>query len=422
MSLFALVDCNNFYVSCERVFDPRLEGQAAVVLSNNDGCVVARSNEAKALGIAMGVPAFEIRDLIARHQIQVFSSNYALYGDMSHRVMETLRQLSPEVEVYSIDEAFLNLVGFADRDLGGYGRSIRATIKRWTGLPVSVGIAETKTLAKIANFYAKRRAELNGVLDLTTAPDRMDLLATLPVHEIWGVGPSSARFLKLNGIDNATQLSHANEQLIRKHLGVVGLRTVRELRGIACMPIELAPPSKQGITVSRSFGRPVEDFDELRAATVTYASRAAEKLRQGRLVASALTVFLETNPFKDEPQYRNARTLSLPMATDNSLELIQTALRGLKTIYRRGYRFKKSGVMLVDLIPATQVQANLFDREDRDRGRRLMAALDRINDRMGDGTLQFGAVGNRQPWRARFDHRSPQYTTRWEALPVAKAG
>ncbi len=419
--IFALADCNNFYASCERVFNPRLIGKPVIVLSNNDGCVVARSNEAKALGIAMGIPEFQIRTLIRRHQVEVFSSNYALYGDMSQRVMETLGQFCPEIEVYSIDEAFMDLSGFVQRNLAEYGQTIRATVRRWTGIPVSVGIAETKTLAKVANHVAKRSGVSAGVFDLTTAPNREDILRGFPVEEVWGVGPRTAQILKAQGIGTAYQLREADEPWIRKRFGVVGLRTVRELRGLSCLSLEDCPPPKQGITVSRSFGRPVETLAEMREAVATYLTRAAEKLRQEGLAVSVLTVFLQTNQFKDEPQYHNACTLTLPVATSVTSELLHTALRGITTIYRGGFRYKKAGVMLTGLMPASQVQTDLFDSQNRARSQSLMRAVDRLNDRMGEGTVQYGAVGLSPRWKAKFARRSPAYTTRWEEVVQAKA-
>ena len=419
--IFALVDCNNFYASCERVFNPRLIGKPVIVLSNNDGCVVARSNEAKALGIAMGIPEFQIRPLIRQHQVEVFSSNYALYGDMSHRVMETLEQFVPDLEVYSIDEAFLDLSGVAQRHLAEYGRTIRATVKRWTGIPVSVGIAETKTLAKVANHMAKRSGVSGGVFDLTAAPNREEILRGFPVEEIWGVGPRTAKVLKAQGIGTAYQLREADEQWIRKRFGVVGLRTVRELRGLSCLALEDCPPPKQGITVSRSFGRPVETLAEMREAVATYLIRAAEKLRREGLAVSVLTVFLQTNQFKAEPQYHNACTLALPVATSATPELLHTALRGITTIYRAGFRYKKAGVMLTELVPATHVQADLFDGQDRARSQSLMRAIDRLNDRMGEGTVKYGAVGLSPRWKATCARRSPAYTTRWEEVVQARA-
>jgi DNA polymerase V len=421
MPLFALVDCNNFYVSCERVFNPKLATEPVIVLGNNDGIVVARSNEAKALGIPMGAPAFKFRDLIRRHHVQAFSSNYALYGDMSQRVMETLQQFSPEVEVYSIDEAFLSLTGFVHQDLIEYGRRIRATVKQWTGLPVSVGIAETKTLAKIADHHAKRSTELAGVFNLTTWPDRDSLLAQVPVEDVWGIGPAHARRLKRQGITTALALRGADDHWIRKQMGVVGLRTVQELRGLSCLPLEQCPPPKQGIACSRSFGRPVTTLAEMREAVAAYTARATEKLRGEQLAAAALTVFLTTNSFKDEPQYSNALTLRLSVATDATPELLRAALKGIETIYRDGFRYKKAGVMLLGLVPVGQVQANLFDRADRERSKRLMKAVDSVNARDGADTVRFAASGLTQHWRTRFTQRSPAYTTNWQNLPLIHA-
>jgi DNA polymerase V len=420
--LFALVDSNNFYVSCERVFDHKLEGRPVVVLSNNDGCVVARSNEAKALGVAMGVPAFQIRHLIRAHDVQVYSSNYTLYGDMSRRVMHTLAQFSPNVEVYSIDEAFLSLSEFIHRNLTEYGRNIRATVKRWTGIPVSVGIAESKTLAKVAGRVAKRSLDAAGVFDLTACQDRDALLARTPVEDVWGIGPNWARLLKQHGITTALSLRETDVHWVRGMMGVVGERLVRELRGVSCLPLEDCPPPKQGITVSRSFGRPITSLAEMRQAVATYTARAAEKLREEGLAVTVLTVFLTTNPFKkDDPQYNNAVTIKLPIATDSTSELLRYALPGMERIFREGYRYKKAGVMLTALVPASQVQGDLFDYQDRERFSRLMRVLDRVNADMGAGTLRYAAEGITKRWKARFERRSPAYTTNWRDLPVAKA-
>jgi DNA polymerase V len=420
-SAFALVDCNNFYASCERLFNPTLAGQPIVVLSNNDGCVVARSNEAKALGIAMGVPEFQIRPLLRAHRVHVFSSNYRLYGDLSQRVMETLEQFSPDLEIYSIDEAFLSLTGFERRNLTDYGRAIRRTVKQWTGLPVSVGIAETKTLAKLANRVAKRTADTDGVFDLLACPDREALLDGVAVADVWGIGPNSARLLTQHGITTAWQLRQTDEHWIRKHMGVVGLRVVAELRGHSCLELEACPAPKQGITCSRAFGRSVSTLAEMEEAVSSYVSRAAEKLRGEGLAATVLTVFIMTNAFTDEPQYRNSVTCSLPVGTDTTSELIRVALRGLRTIYLDGYRYKKAGVMCTALVPAGQVQPDLFDRQDRPKSSRLMAALDAINDRWGAGTLAYASSGLMKAWQTQCHHRSPAYTTDWNELPVVNA-
>ena len=416
--IFALVDCNNFYASCERVFNPGLQGKPVVVLSNNDGCVVARSNEAKALGIGMGVPEFQIRPLLRAHRVQVFSSNYTLYGDMSQRVMETLEQFCPDLEVYSIDEAFLSLLGFERHDLTEYGRQIRRTVKQWTGIPVSVGIAETKTLAKIANRIAKRTPDLGGVFYLLACSDQDALLSRVAVEDVWGIGQNHARVLKQHGITTALQLRGVDDQWIRKRMGIVGLRLVMELRGVSCLNLEQCPAPKQSLTCSRAFGTLISTLAEMEEAVSTYTSRVAEKLRRERLTASMLAVCLTTNTFKEGPQYSNALTLPLPVATDSTASLIRYALRGIRAIYRDGYLYKKAGVMLTGLALASQTQVDLFDDQDRGKSKRLMSALDAVNDRWGAGTLHYASSGITKAWKTQFHRRSPAYTTDWNALPI----
>lgn len=418
--VFALVDCNNFYASCERVFHPKLNGKPIVVLSNNDGCVVARSNEAKALGIGMGVPEFQIRPLLRAHQVQVFSSNYTLYGDMSQRVMETLEPFSPDLEIYSIDEAFVSLSGFASRNLTEYGRTIRNTVKRWTGIPVSVGIAETKTLAKLANRIAKRTPDTGGVCNLLTCADRDALLGRIAVENVWGIGPNHARLLKQHGITTTQQLREVDDQWIRKRLGIVGLRLVMELRGISCLDLDQCPASKQSLTCSRAFGKLISTLTEMEEAISAYTSRVAEKLRREQLAATVLTVCLTTNEFKEGPQYSNALTLTLPIVTDSTADLIRCALQGIRAIYRDEYRYKKAGVMLTGLVPASQTQADLFDNQDRGKSKRLMSALDAVNDRWGAGTLRFASNGISNAWKTQFHRRSPAYTTNWNELPLVQ--
>jgi DNA polymerase V len=419
--IFALVDCNNFYASCERVFNPKLNSQPIVVLSNNDGCVVARSNEAKALGIRMGVPEFQIRPLLRAHHVQVFSSNYTLYGDMSQRVMETLEQFSPDLEIYSIDEAFLSLSGFASRNLNEYGRTIRATVKQWTGIPVSVGIAETKTLAKIANRVAKRTPDTSGVFDLFACLDRDALLSSVAVEDVWGIGPNHARVLNQHGITTALQLREIDDTWIRKRMGVVRLRLVMELRGVSCLDLEQCPPTKQSLTCSRAFGTRIHTLAEMEEAVSVYTSRVAEKLRRGRLAATVLTVCLTTNEFKEGAQYSNALTLKLPIVTDSTSELIGCALQGIRVIYRDGYLYKRAGVILTGLVPVSQTQTDLFDTHDRKKSKRLTTALDAVNDRWGAGTLQYASSGITKAWKTQFHRRSPAYTTDWGGLPVVNA-
>ncbi|NLX07143.1 MAG: Y-family DNA polymerase [Phycisphaerae bacterium] len=420
-SLVALVDCNNFYVSCERVFDPKLDGCPVVVLSNNDGCIIARSNEAKALGVEMGAPMFKVREFLAAHGVAVHSSNYALYGDMSARVMETLASFTPNIEVYSIDEAFLDLSGIERHtELDDYGRRIRQTVHRWTGIPVSVGIAETKTLAKIANRIAKRSDKADGVLNLAASPYRDQALSRVAVEDVWGVGSAYARMLNEAGIRNARQLRDADDGWIRRRMGIVGLRTVWELRAIPCLPLELAPPAKKGITVSRSFGQAVQTLHEMQEAIAAFTSRAAEKLRREKLAASVLTVFLMTDRFRDK-HYVRSTTMRLEVATDDTRELLRHTLRGVVDLFRDGLSYKKAGVMLTELAPADQVQRHLFVGGGDQRSNDLMRTLDGLNERFGAGAVRYGAAGLCQRWRLRSGRRSARFTTNWDSLPSVKA-
>lgn len=415
--LFALVDCNNFYVSCERVFNPRLARRPAVVLSNNDGCVVARSNEAKALGIGMGVPVFQVAELIKKHEVAVYSSNYTLYADMSARVMQVLAGFAVEMEVYSIDEAFLKLPEMAGAEVAAYGQKMREQVKRWTGLEVSVGLATTKTLAKAANHLAKRSAKANGVLDLTGPVYQDQALTRLDVGKVWGVGAKTAQKLKRAGINRALDLREANEGWMRQRFGVNGVRTVYELRGESCYALEESPPTKKGITVSRSFGRRVESLEDLQEATASYAARAGEKLRREGLCAGGMTVFVMTNLFSEtERRYFNARFIKFPVASSDTPELIRAALAAIKSLYRPDCRFKKSGVMLTELVAAAKVQRNFFDEIDREKSQRLMTALDALNQGLSLNPLRWAAAGMAQPWRAQFNQRSLRYTTRWDEL------
>jgi DNA polymerase V len=418
-SIFALADCNNFYVSCERVFNPKLAGKPVVVLSNNDGCVIARSNEAKALGIGMGTPLFKIRDVVKTHGVHVYSSNYALYGDMSRRVIEVLSQFTPEVEIYSIDEAFLNLSGFGKTELADYGRSIKSTVLQWTGIPVSVGIAETKTLCKIATRIAKKSKKAGGVLDLTNSPHLDYALSITAVEDIWGVGRRYASFLNGIGIKNALQLRDAPEGIIRKKMGITGLRIINELRGVSCYPIERMPPPKQEITVSRSFKNTLDDKSAIMEALAAYTSRGAEKLRAANLEANALVVFLMTNPYSTESRYFNMKTVQLPAQTNNTPELIAHARRCFEEIYREGYSYKKAGVIFRDLASDSNGQADLFVHDQKEHTKEIMGAFDSINKKYGRDTIRYAVTGNTagQKWKTSFQWRSPSYTTDWNQLP-----
>ncbi|MBW2408807.1 MAG: Y-family DNA polymerase [Deltaproteobacteria bacterium] len=412
--VLALVDCNNFYVSCERVFNPKLENRGVVVLSNNDGCIVSRSNEVKALGIPMGKAAFEVRDILQRNGVEAFSSNYTLYADMSRRVMQTLFEFTPNLEIYSIDEAFLDLSGIR-MPLQECGQRIRQTVKKWTGIPVSVGVARTKTLTKIANKLAKKSTKADGVLNLVDSPYIEQALKQIEVVDVWGVGYRTARKLNRAGIYTALDLSRVNIGWIRKKFGVEGVRTVYELQGIRCYPLLQNPPSKKSLAVSRMFGRPVESIEELSEAVGTYAVRAGEKLREGKLAAGVLTVFITTSRFI-EKRYFNSYTIEFEVQTSDSAEIIRAALEGLRKIYRKGYIYKKAGVLLHHLIDENRVQGNLFDTVDRAKSERLMRAVDAINFR-GDCPVWWGAEGLEKGWRARFNRRSKKYTTRWDQLP-----
>lgn len=416
--LFALVDCNNFYVSCERVFAPHLEGRPVVVLSNNDGCIVSRSAEAKSLGVPMGAPFFRWESFLRLHKTAVFSSNYALYGDLSRRVMNTLSTFSPEIEIYSIDEAFLGLRLRPGVDLSVYGREIRERVRRWTGIPVSVGMASTKTLAKAANKLAKGDRGLGGVLNLADYPGADDLLAGLEVGSVWGIGPRYAAFLGRRGVHTALDLKRCAPDWARKHLTVCGQRTVLELRGQSCIPLDEAPDPKQGIRCSRTFGGTVTSLADLREAVATYTGRAAEKLRRQHSVAGLLHVYLMTNPFHvDRAQYANSWSRALPAATAYTPELVRVALIGLDEIYRPGYEYKRTGVVLLDIVSQDTVQLDLFEGDtDFQRRRRLMQTVDKINDCWGAHTLTFAGMGLRKPWKMQQQRLSPRFTTHWREL------
>ncbi len=416
-ALFALADCNAFYAACEEVFNPQLKDQPIVVLSNNDGCIVARSKAAQALGIKMGQPLFKAQDLITRHQVQVYSSNYSLYGDMSARVMTSLAEVTPSLEVYSIDECFLDLSSFSQVDLTDLCYQAQAKIKQYTGIPVSFGIGSTKTQAKLANYIAK--AGQSGIFNLTTVEPE-PILAQVAVENVWGVGKRSAKALRSQGIQTALQLRDAPQGWIKQRFGVVLLRTVLELQGCSCLPLELSPIPRKGMTVSRSFGRPVESLAELKQAVSTYVSRAAQKLRREQLTATGLKVFVITSRFST-PQYQNSVSVTLPVATNDTAELIHYALKALEAIYRSNFKFKKAGVILLGLVPVKQFQPDLLDGRDRQRDRTLMQTMDQINAQLGAGTIQFAVAGFDQPWQLRAQFRSQRYTTHWDELLTVKA-
>jgi DNA polymerase V len=420
-TVFALVDCNNFYASCERLFRPELEGKPVVVLSNNDGCIIARSNEAKALGIPMGAPYFKNKSLIKKNRIEVFSSNYALYGDLSHRVMSVLQQIEPEVEIYSIDEAFVRLPKSTGSVLTKHALELRKTIKKHVGIPVSIGIAPTKTLAKIANRIAKKDSGYHGVLDLTDHESLDTILAGTQVEDIWGIGRRNSEKLHKQGIITALDLKNSNDEWIRKHLTVVGLRTVMELRGIPCIPIDHEPATRKSVVSSRSFRKPVFSLTDLGEAISSYVSIATEKLRQEKLVAGNLHVFIRTSPHRTNfPQHSGSLMIKLQQPTSSTPALIKAALQGLKKIYQKDFAYQKAGVMLTELTHSTMVQQNLFQPLFKNNGA-VMDALDQINTRWGRNTLQYASSGMAKPWRMNQEHKSPSYTTSWNELPLVKA-
>jgi DNA polymerase V len=419
-SLIALVDCNNFYVSCERVFQPCLEDRPVVVLSNNDGCVIARSNEAKALGIAMGAPAFRMKPLFRRHGVRVFSSNYALYADMSDRVMTVLDMMEPELEIYSQDEAFLSLAGATPADVEERARMIRATVRQWTGIPVSIGLAPTKTLAKVANKIAKTRPECNGVFRVDPGAGLAGLLAAVPVGDIWGVGRQYTKLLHRHGIQTAADLIRMPEPWIRKQMTIQGLKMARELGGIPCSGLQTEAPAAKSLVRSRSFGRLVTALEELEEAVSVHVHRAGEKLRQAGRIAHCLHVFILTDRFRPLPQYAACDFAPLRPPSDLTPVLLSAALAVLRRIYRTGYGYKKAGVMVSGLAPARHRQTFIEEYlvPGSDAGGRLMAAVDRINERFGRDTLHFAASGLDHPWEMRRRHTSPAFTSRWHELPV----
>ncbi|GAB3542467.1 Y-family DNA polymerase [Pontibacter brevis] len=420
-SLFAIVDCNNFYASCERVFNPSLEGKPVVVLSNNDGCIIARSNEAKALGLQMGQPVFEVKELVERHQVQVFSSNYELYGDMSARVVETLSQFTPHLEVYSIDESFLDLGDFYNIDLNNYARQIKDTVRQWLGMPVAVGVAPTKTLAKVANRISKKSTKADGVLVLTDERHIEEALRRTEAGDVWGIGHRYSRKLAGFGVHTAWDLRNCTDSFAKKHLTVVGLRTVRELRGEACVELELMPPAKKNICTSRSFGIAITELDEISEALTTHVVRCATKLRKQRSKAGAMTVFAMTSRFGAEGEtYSNCRTVCFDTPTDSEPELIRHALKALRQIYRPGFRYRKTGLLLLDIVPNSSVQLSLLDTVDREKHAHLMQTLDSLRERYGHSSIKYAAQGTEQRWKLRQENISPCYTTRLEDVIKAR--
>jgi DNA polymerase V len=416
--MIAIVDCNNFYASCERVFQPALVGVPVVVLSNNDGCVIARSEEAKAVGIKMGAPIHQIKDLISTNRVKVFSSNYVLYGDMSQRVMDTLSTFTPEVEVYSIDESFLYLGGHVKNfNLVAYAAEIKQTVKQNTGIPVTVGIAETKTLSKIANRYAKKHHREVGYFIVDSEEKRVEALMATPIGDVWGIGYRYAEMLTRTGITNAYQFSKLPEAWVQQKMSIVGLRMLKELKGFACLDLEDVNPPKKGICTSRSFGSLVKDKQTLCESVTSFASACASKLRLQNSIANTLQVFIMTNRFREQDrQYYGVKTIKLPVATSSSMELTTYALRLLDEIYIPGINYKKAGVIVSGICPDSSIQTGLFDERPREKENKLMKVVDAMTKKHGRGTIRVATQGFQPKWSLRSEFLSPCYTTRMDEI------
>jgi DNA polymerase V len=416
MSAIAVVDADNFYASAERAFDPALHNRPLVVLGNNDGIIVSRSPESKRIGIQMCATLVEVRSLLDRNNGVALSSNYALYHDMSWRFQTALEDFSPDLEHYSVDELFVKMPLSSLRSLSETGREMKNRVRALTGVPVSVGFGETKTLAKLAVGIAKKSPKADGVLDLTGSPYQEEALSRVPVGDVWNVGPAYSAMLERNGIKTALELRGADDEWVRKRMTIMGLRTVHELRGIQCFPFIQTPKTKQQLCVSRSFGAATENLQDLRAAVAFFTARVAEKLREHKLLAGELSVFLHTDRFKDVPQYENSARLSIAPKSDSTLELLPLALKGLNRVYREGYGIRKAGVMLNDLELADNAPRRLWDAALYELHKRLMAAVDSLNAKWGKEAVRCGLFPNSGAWKTRFERRSPNYTTDWRQL------
>ena len=415
----ALVDCNSFYVSCERLFNPKIRKKPVVVLSNNDGCIISRSNEAKALGIKMGEPYFKAKNIIIKNDVQVFSSNYSLYGDLSRRVMRTLKRFNSQIEVYSIDEAFMDLSNFSDEDVERVGKEIRETVLQWTGIPTSIGIAKTKTLSKIANHIAKKKQ--SGVTSLIGIENLDPILEKIKINDVWGVGRQLTKFYQKNGIYNAKQLKNKSNTWIKKCSNVLSSRTAMELRGIPCINLETTQTKRKSCVVSRSFGKRIETFQELKEAVSNYCLNASEKIRSESLVAKAITVFVRTSPFqRDYRYYSNSKTIDFPIATNNSIETVKTAVAILESIFKNGHRYQKAGVMLTGL-REDDGRKNLFSSEKDEKINSLMRSIDSTNHRYGRSTLSLASAGVHKKWNMRRNYSSKIDTADFYCLPTIRA-
>lgn len=412
----ALVDCNSFYASCERLFAPHLEHKPVVVLSNNDGCVIARTDEAKALGIPMGAPMFKFKDIIQKNKVHVFSSNYTLYGDLSSRVMKTLARFTPDLEIYSIDEAFLDLTGFSNVEQ--YAQKIKETIQKEVGIPVSIGIGSTKVLAKVANRVAKKSKQHGGVF-IVNEFNHQAVLENTNVEDVWGIGFQSAKKLQNIGITNALQLYNANDMIIQKLLTIVGKRIVEELRGVSCISLELVKKARKQVVCARSFGSKVVLLEELQEACSSYISICAEKLRHEKLMCNYIQVFVHTNPFRDKPQYFNSMGSRLPAPTNATIKINQMGQQLLKKIYKKGYEYKKIGIALGDLQDQAISQMSLLE-PDEPKQNKMMITMDKINQRFGRSSIRLGNIPLNPQWKMNQQNKTPCYTTQWNELLTVK--
>ena len=416
----ALVDCNSFYVSCERLFNTSIIKKPVIVLSSNDGCVISRSTEAKTLGIKMGEPYFKVKKIVKKNNVKIFSSNYSLYGDISRRVMKTLKQFSPKIEIYSIDEAFLDLSSIKDKDLLEYGSRIRKTILKWTGIPTSIGIATTKTLSKIANHIAKK--DNLGVINLINTQQIDKILKKIKINDVWGVGRQLTQFYIKNGINTAYQLKKMPDDWIKKNTNVFGGRTAMELKGLSCISLETYQEKRKNCCVSRSFGRKVTKLEELNESVTTHCLNAAEKIRLDNQTTKKITVFIRTNPFqKDKNYYVNSKDIDLPIRTNDSIELVKQALIALKCIYKKGYKYQKVGIIFSALNDVDIYKKNLFSLiNSEEKRKKLMKAIDYTNNKYGHNALSIAHAGLKKKWNIKRQHYSKIDTACFDFLPIVK--
>ena len=410
----ALIDCNSFYVSCERLFNPKIINKPVVVLSNNDGCVISRSTEAKKIGIKMGEPYFKIKEFIKKNNVHIFSSNYALYGDLSRRVMKTLKSFSDKIEIYSIDEAFVDLSHIQEKEIYNYGKEIRERILRWTGIPTSVGVSNTKTLSKVANHIAKKNK--TGVVYLKENID--ESLKNFHISDIWGVGKQLSKLYIKNGIDTAYKLKNISNSWVKKSTNVLGAKTVMELRGITCIDLETQETKRKSCCVSRSFGKKVESLEKLQESITTHCLNAAEKIRNDNQTTRSITIYIRTSPFdKNRKYYSNSITIDLPVATSNSLELVKTAINGLKKIYKYGYFYQKAGIVLSKLRESSENEFNLLAPIMENKSQTLMKAIDFTNAKYGRNSISIAQAGINNSWKMRREHSSKIDTNSFDSLP-----